>query len=54
MEENKENKEEKAPIEEELTEHIEDEHEILNEMDSLEKPEITKKKNEKLGTNSSV
>ena len=44
MEENNELCNENVPNNEELKVHIEDEQEILNEMDSLEKPEITKKK----------
>ena len=44
MEENNEVCNENVPNNEELKVHIEDEQEILNEMDSLEKPEITKKK----------
>ena len=39
MEENNGNIEENPPIQEDLTEQIEDEQEILNEMDSLEKVE---------------
>ena len=39
MEENNENIEENPPIQQDLTEQIEDEQEILNEMDSLEKVE---------------